>query len=134
MKNISVLVICLFLFGSLKAQQSGPTDSSRNIISAQFPKGEKGWKKFLLKKMDDFTAEEQYPKGEFTLTVVVSFKVDTTGEVIEERVHKSCGNSRIDLYAVSVLESSPNWIPAKENGKPIKSRALQSIRFTGRGF
>jgi TonB family protein len=132
-KHFLILLMAFFAVSNASSQEKVVVDSVTTVrVPPQFPKGTKGWHRFLRWKMDDFTAEPNYPSGDFELTVVVSFKVDVTGEVIDVRVHKSSGNTRIDDYAVRVLESSPKWIPATENGKAIKTKQLQTLTFEGR--
>jgi len=115
------------------AQSNTQIDTAK-VVAAQFPKGEKGWKKYILRKLDDFTAEPNYPKGDFSLNVIVSFKVDVNGDVVEVRIHKSCGNKKIDSYALDLIEGSPKWLPATVNGEKTKFKILQSITFNGREF
>ena len=132
--NKLILLIGFVLFANAGHTQIKNIDTvqSKNVIPPQFPKGAKGWKRFVSWKMDDFTAEPNYPKGDFIVTAVVVFTIDTTGTVTDIKTYKSSGSTKIDKYAIRVLESSPKWTPATDNGQKINYQVYQSIQFEGR--
>lgn len=53
--------------------------------------------------------------------IVVTFTVNEDGNLNDIKVKKSV-YSDLDKEAVRVVKSMPSWIPAKQNGKAVKSR------------
>ena len=53
--------------------------------------------------------------------IVVTFTVNEDGNLSDIKVKKSV-YSDLDKEAVRVVKSMPSWIPAKQNGKAVKSR------------
>lgn len=53
--------------------------------------------------------------------IVVSFIVNEDGNLNDIKVKKSV-YSDLDQEAVRVVKSMPKWIPAKQNGKAVKSK------------
>ena len=60
--------------------------------------------------------------------VVVTFDVNDDGTVSNVQVENSV-NSILDNEVVSLVESMPKWIPAKQNGQPVKMKYTLPIRF-----
>ena len=92
---------------------------------AQFPGGIKAWQKFLKK-------HHKYPKRaqrkKVTGKVFLSFTVNEKGELSDIQVTRGIG-AGCDKAAVRLLKKSPNWIPGKMRGKPVKMRMSIQIRF-----
>lgn len=69
-------------------------------------------------------------------TVYVSFIVETDGSVSEVHVIRGI-SPEADAGAVRVVRLSPNWIPARQDGIPVKQRIVLPIevqtRFPGKG-
>lgn len=61
--------------------------------------------------------------------VVVTFDVNDDGTISNVQVEKSV-NSILDNEVVSKVESMPRWIPAKQNGRPVKMRYTLPINFS----
>lgn len=61
--------------------------------------------------------------------VVVTFDVNDDGTVGNVQVKNSV-NSLLDSEVVSKLESMPKWIPAIQNGRPVKMKYTLPINFT----
>jgi TonB family protein len=60
--------------------------------------------------------------------VVVTFDVNDDGTVSNVQVENSV-NPILDSEVVSLVESMPKWIPAKQNGQPVKMKYTLPIRF-----
>ena len=92
---------------------------------AQFPGGIKAWRNFLKK-------HHMYPKRarrkDITGKVFLSFIVNEKGELSDIQVTRGIG-AGCDKAAVKLLKKSPNWIPGKMRGKPVKMRMNIQIRF-----
>ena len=62
-------------------------------------------------------------------TVILSFIIDEKGKlgniVILRKAHPD-----LDKEAIRVLSSSPDWIPGKQRGKPVKVRFTIPIKFS----
>lgn len=93
----------------------------------QFPGGKEGWQKYLEKNLNTNTpVDKGAPIGVYT--VVVSFTVDTNGNVSEVKSENDPGYG-VAEEAVRFIKAGPQWIPAKQNGNNIKARTKQSITF-----
>ena len=85
---------------------------------ASFPGGIAACMKYIA---DNF----RYPniQGDCSIQgkIVVTFTVNEDGNLSDIKVKKSV-YSDLDKEAVRVVKSMPSWIPAKQNGKAVKSR------------
>jgi TonB family protein len=61
--------------------------------------------------------------------VVVTFDVNSDGSISNVQVKNSI-NSILGSEVVSKLESMPKWIPAKQNGRPVKMKYTLPISFS----
>ena len=111
----------------LSAQQTVEIDTStflRVEVESEFPGGLTGWIKFLNEHL-------KYPKKAIRKnvqgTVVVQFIVGKDGSVSE--IEAISGPELLRDAAVNVLKESPNWKPAVQNGKKVKSYKRQPIVF-----
>lgn len=106
----------------------GGVDTNRFImveVEATFPGGEKSWRKYL-------EANIKYPERASKLgktgTVMVSFMVGKDGALGDMYIAQSVEYS-LDAEAMRLLQSSPNWIPANQNGRPVKAYRKQPFHF-----
>lgn len=106
-------------------QSAIATDSTNNSKifdnadeEASFPGGIAACMKYIA---DNF----RYPniQGDCSIQgkIVVTFTVNEDGNLNDIKVKKSV-YSDLDKEAVRVVKSMPKWIPAKQNGKAVKSR------------
>ena len=51
--------------------------------------------------------------------LIVSFIIETDGRLSDIKVLKDLGYGTSE-EAIRVLQSSPKWIPGKQNGKPVR--------------
>jgi TonB family protein len=105
-------------------------DADRTIFfsmlkPAVFPGGNANWKKFVaynLKYPKD--AKKQRIQG----AVTIEFIVLKEGKVTDAKVIQS-SNALFDGEALRLIRSSPDWLPAEENGAKIDFTQRQSILF-----
>ena len=98
---------------------------SKVEIESEFEGGAKGWQTFLNKNL-------RYPQramdSEIQGMVWVLFVVDKEGKVTEPVIAKSVEFS-IDEESLRILRISPNWHPAFQGGRIVKSYKKQPIIF-----
>jgi hypothetical protein len=103
-----------------------------------FPGGSTAWTKHLTHEIeaniDDLTEEN------VSGTVVVSFTVDTSGQVTNARVESCCESgkkncaspdTKLAQVALQAVTNVPRWEPARRaaDGKPVKSVKKQPVTF-----
>lgn len=101
-------------------------------VEASFPKGLRGWKTYLEKNLKIPDRFINLVKGNGRATVIVSFRVDKTGSVSNVQLQRSAEWS-VDMEALRVIQKSPKWEPATQNGKAVIYRQRQSITFVSEG-
>jgi periplasmic protein TonB len=137
MKHALILFISLFLFSLLKAQTVPPTSGKTAItvdtdstfakveFESEFPGGAAGWRTYLTENL-------HYPKKAVRKniqgTVVVQFIVGKDGKVSDVQVIRSV-DPLLDEEAMRLIKNSPNWTPALQSGKKVKSYKKQPIIF-----
>jgi len=94
-------------------------------IKSEFPGKAKGWLKYLEK---NFKYPERALNNKISGQVVVQFVVDTEGYVIQPRIYRSVEFS-IDEEALRLIRKSPQWMPASQNGRKVKSYKRQPVVF-----
>ena len=96
-------------------------------VEAQFEGGIAGWRKFLERNLNkDLPSDNGAPANDYT--VIVSFIVDREGNISEIRAENDPGYGTKE-EAVRVIQKSPNWTPANQNGINVKYRQKQKIVF-----
>ncbi len=96
-------------------------------IPADFVGGQEAWKKFLERNLNsDVPNENGAPPASYT--VVVSFVVDRTGSLSDIKAENDPGYGT-KAEAIRVLQKSPRWKPAIQNGREVIYRHRQSITF-----
>lgn len=60
--------------------------------------------------------------------VKIQFDVEASGEISNLKILEDPGYGTAQEVR-RVMAKSPNWVPARENGKAINSRIRQSIAF-----
>jgi len=128
---------CLLLFVCIAcscccAQTASPnhlTHSSDSVltnveIESTFPGGVTGWTKFLQENL-------VYPKKALRKniqgTVIAQFIVDKDGTVSD--IEAIDGPELLREAAVDIIRKSPNWRPAQQHGRKVKSYKKQPITF-----
>lgn len=93
----------------------------------EFPGGLSQWAKFLEKNLRaDIPVTKGGPPGKYT--VILSFLVDEKGKISDIKAGNNPGYGTKE-EAIRVMKLSPNWIPAKQNGKNVICKQKQSLTF-----
>lgn len=145
MKFLFILLTCFFSVTGVFAQQQLPppppydsTKSDERIftsveVEAGFAGGDEGWRKFLMAnlEMDKISKKIRIPKGETEVrqTVIVKFIVSINGSISNVSVENEDCNKLFKAEAIRVITSSPDWIPAQQNGRKVNAYRRQPITF-----
>jgi len=130
-------ILCLLLFSGfiLKAQTTEHPDSiGKKVIKldstmvleieSEFPGGTKGWNTFLSNTL-------VYPKKAIRKNihgqVVARFIVGKDGALSDIEIIS--GPKELWPAVLDVLKQSPNWKPAVQNGRKVKSYKNQPFNF-----
>ena len=93
-------------------------------IQSTFPGGLPAWKNFLQRNL-------RYPQRAIVQriegTVLLKFIVCQDGTVCD--IQAVSGPEELRETAINVLKKTPNWVPALQNGKVVKSYKKQPITF-----
>ncbi len=93
-----------------------------------FPGGNDAWQKYLQRNLKfDVPIEHKAPTG--TYTAIVSFTVDTDGNLLNVKTEKDPGYGT-GAEAVRVIQRGPKWIPAQQNGHIVTAETKQAITFS----
>ncbi|HWB28420.1 MAG TPA: N-acetylmuramoyl-L-alanine amidase [Chitinophagaceae bacterium] len=95
---------------------------------AVFPGGHKAWEAYLQRNLNTvLLSDKGAPPGQYVATI--SFAVDEEGNLSNFKVIKDPGYGAAN-EALRVLQRGPKWVPAKQNGKPVKVIQRQSITWS----
>jgi periplasmic protein TonB len=101
-------------------------------VEAQFAGGNIAWRSFLTKNLDIVKLADQlkFPDSQTVIkqTVIVKFIVCADGSLCNIEAENKV-NPLFKAEAERVIKISPNWIPAKQNGKIVKAYRRQPITF-----
>jgi len=99
-------------------------------VEAAYPGGDKAWIQFLIKNLNSIDAVKDVPASlkRFKATVWVQFIVCTDGTVCEIKTMNDVPLS-MKAEAERVIKLSGKWLPALQNGKPVKAFRKQPITF-----
>jgi TonB family protein len=107
---------------SSQTQDATPT-FIMNEEPAEFPGGQKAWLEYIANNLK-YPDSLQNIKGQVLLRVVISPK----GTIETVEVIKSL-HPLLDKEAIRIINKSPKWKPAKQNGKRVKMTITQPINF-----
>ena len=93
-------------------------------IESKFPGGERAWINFL---QENLTYPKKAVRKKVQGTVVLQFIVDRDGTVSD--IEAISGPEELQQGAIDVLKKTPNWIPATQGGRKVKSYKKQPIVF-----
>lgn len=94
-------------------------------VQATFKGGMEEWTTYLKKNL---TYPSQARRMGIEGVVLVRFVVNKDGSVQDVEVVRSLGGG-CDEIAKKVVANSPEWIPGKMGGRPVRSRMVIPIRF-----
>ena len=132
MKRIMICSFFCLYAGLLKAQTIPQTDSALSAektftkveIESSFPGGNKGWSEFLGNTL-------VYPpkavRKKIEGQVVARFIVATDGSLSDIEIVS--GPKELWPAVIDALKQSPNWKPAFQHGKRVKSFKQQPFNF-----
>jgi TonB family protein len=110
---------------SSKPQDPGPSTFILNEEYAEFPGGKSAWLEYLSKNL-------QYPSSLISQNikgqVILKFVVNAKGSIEHVEVIKSL-HPDLDREAKRVIEKSPKWKPAKQNGRNVQTTITQPLNF-----
>jgi TonB family protein len=92
---------------------------------ATFKKDQREWLKYLTKNLNTDAGLQSVKGGQ----VKVAFKVNTEGKCEDVYLRKSV-EFVLDQEAIRVIEKSPLWQPALQDGKTINAYRVQPITFS----
>lgn len=112
---------------SIQDTGTGDVIFSKVDIESEFKGGTKSWISFLSKTLNsNIPRDNGAPKGRYK--VEVSFVVDKDGVISDLTIQKDPGYGCAE-EVLRVMNKSPKWKPAFQNGKFVKSRKIQPIVF-----
>ena len=134
MKRIPILFLLISCSFVLKAQATaGPDSLVREVkvdsfmmveVESEFPGGIRGWNAFLSSTL-------VYPKKAIRKNiqgqVVARFIIEKDGSL--SNIEIISGPKELWPAVLDVLKQSPNWKPAFQNGKKVKSYKNQPFNF-----
>lgn len=95
----------------------------KETISARFPGESQALEKYIAENLH-WNQEQLTVEGK----VFISFIVTERGQAKQLKIEKSL-NANCDSAAVQLVKCMPDWLPAKENGRPINSKVMLAIPF-----
>jgi len=93
---------------------------------SEFPGGAAAWLRFLNKNL---IFPQEAIDQELSGTVMVRFIVDKDGTVSDVEAISGPETGGIREEVVRVIRKSGKWIPANQNGRPVKSYKQQPVTF-----
>lgn len=133
---LTILMLFLSGFGSLKAQNEVIVDSSivREVdIIPQFVGGAIGWQRFLennLNLSSVFMAMDstEYVQYGLRQTAILEFTVCEDGEICDiDIINKSKISPAFARETMRIIKKSPKWKAAIKDDKPFRTRIRQPI-------
>ncbi len=95
------------------------------FIPAHYPAGGKGLKEYFRLNM---VYPEDARKLKISGTVWLNFEVDELGRINDIKVFNSI-NEQCDAEAIYLASHMPTWMPALQQGIPVKSRVYFPVEF-----
>ncbi|WP_313191247.1 energy transducer TonB [Sphingobacterium sp.] len=133
---LTIVILFLSGFGSLKAQNEVVVDSSvvREVdVIPQFVGGAIGWQRFLENNLNlsgvfrDMDSTE-YVKYGLRQTAILEFTVCEDGELCDiDIVNKSKISPSFARETMRLIKKSPKWKAAIKDDKPVRTRIRQPI-------
>lgn len=123
----------------LVKKQSGQADAAANTLydenivfnkvekEAAFPGGENAFREYIARNQQQHS--KTLATSPYTATVTVQFIVHTNGSVSDVAAIGADAASAYTTLAVNLVKNGPNWIPAVQNGKPVKAYKQQVFAF-----
>jgi periplasmic protein TonB len=103
---------------------TSPTDSKVEF-EATFKGGQQEWLHYLIHNLH---YPERASEGRIQGVVVVGFAVDQQGKISKPQIIRSVEYS-LDKESLRLINTSPDWTPAAQNGQFVRSYKYQPISF-----
>jgi len=121
--------ICLYCTAQTPVPASSSPHGTDSVFKkvefeSSFPGGVAGWTRFLQQNL---VYTKKAIKKNVQGTVVARFIVDKDGAV--SNIEAIDGPDLLKEAAVDVIRKSPNWKPAQQDGRKVKSYKIQPISF-----
>jgi protein TonB len=113
-----LLFIAFFNFFSANAQQD-TTIYSTVDKEAEFPGGTAAMMKWM---QENIVYPNEIIGGEIINRIYITFMVETDGKISQPTVISNCENC--SKIVENLIQSSPLWIPAQLNGRPVRSKYI----------
>ena len=133
MKPLLILFFFCSTFNSIQAQPwekavvNEPIIFTRTEIAPSFNGGQVSWNTFLEKTLDkDILKTSKIPSGEYN--VLVQFIVHKDGSLSGIKAISTHGYG-LESEAERIIQETPRWIPAKQNGITVAAYHKQIIKF-----
>jgi TonB family protein len=116
--------------GSVVSEWSSETTDNSKVFemieeTAEFPGGKSAWLTYLA---DNIKYPKSLKKEKISGQVLAKVIVDATGHVSTIEIVKSL-HPLLDAEVIRVLKKSPQWKPAKQNGRNVSLTFTQPISF-----
>lgn len=100
---------------------------TKSEIDPQFPGGQDGWRKYLIKNLNAGIAlKEGWKPG--TYTVTIQFVVGKEGNLSKFEALNYEG-SKTAQHCIDIIRNGPKWLPALQNGRKINAIYKQPVTF-----
>ena len=99
-----------------------PVTLKKGEVEATFKRGDADWRDYLRKNLNASLAENTLKGG----IVIVNFTVDTTGKCSDIHLGRSA-QFILDEEAIRMINISPLWKPAYQDGKKVNAFRRQPI-------
>jgi antitoxin component YwqK of YwqJK toxin-antitoxin module len=96
-------------------------------IDAQFPGGSTEWSRYISNEMSRHM--NALSKANETGTCVVRFIVDKDGSITDAEAI-TMKDTKLAKILIKAISNGPKWIPAKQNGRPVKAYRTQPVTFS----
>ncbi|MBL7747770.1 MAG: hypothetical protein JNM19_10110 [Chitinophagaceae bacterium] len=98
---------------------------------ATFPGGDVAFKNFLLQNLQ-FISDSASRQGikKDTYTIGLMFMIDTAGKVFAVKAEGKPRQQFLEKASMHMIEKSPLWEPAIQNGRIIKAYRFQPLTIT----
>lgn len=97
---------------------------NKSDIEARYKRGDKDWREYVIRNLKRDVAEKSIRGG----AVRVGFTVNTEGRCVEVYLRRSV-EFVLDEEAIRLIEASPLWHPAIQEGKKVNAYRIQPITF-----
>jgi periplasmic protein TonB len=126
MKYLTVTILSLLTLTSF-GQDKDSVNSTEYVFVSEpmpsYPGGHAEMNEFIKRNL-------KYPKDSGTVQgkVYIEFVVNENGSLSDFRVVKGLVDS-FDNSALKTVKKMPNWIPAKRDNKPVRTKIVIPITF-----